>query len=549
MSIFTAYLGGKGARGKDGLNGLGIADIDAEPVNNQMLSLLFNNSPSTSAMLTASRDSAAEYVNRYGVRTWANAPSVTNYIPYSNDFTQWLDPFTRWSYIGATTDPFGGNGATEINLDVDTDTLGGAGQVLETSITGVSLGIDITISFWVKVISGDVSALDFVLPPFGTRLITLAPTDEWQQIIYPTCAFADLTGFAINPRGKTGARVALYQAQLDNSNTFIEEIVTSGEAETVVFDNYQIRQSDKGALLESEKTNIVHHSNDLSFWNQTNCSITQLLIADPFGHFSQNIKIAYGSLPNIELQGDTEPMTTGVEYNVSFYAYLTAGTMPEFSVELGGGAAVALPVPPVTGFQRFSVKCTAGADDTITFKASSPSLTAQLALGSIQIEIDDLTSYIYSCGGSGTRLSDVITFDYAYNFPAPNLPFTFSFKIFEMPNGSSKKYVFSNGLSGIDEFSLYYENENLVMNNGGNLASADMIQYNQVGLVYDGANLVFYGEREIINTVALANTATIATTVHIGSKLGVSHVNAYLSNFLAYRGALTHNNMLYLQGL
>lgn len=548
MSAFTFYLGDKGARGKDAIDGIGVTDIDAEPVNNPMVSLLFNNSMSKSALLTATRDSTAEYVNRYGVRTWANAPSVTNYIPYSNDFTQWIDPFSRWSYIGAATDPLGGSNASEINLDVDTDTLGGSGQVLETSIAGVSQGDNITFSFWVKVISGDVSAIDFVLPPLASRLITLAPTDQWQQIIYPTCASAILTGLSINPRGKSGARVAIYQAQLDSSNTFIEEIITTGTSKTVIFDGYQIRQSDKGALLESEKTNLVHNSNDLSLWTKTNCSITQLLIADPFGHFSQNIKIVYGSLPNIELQGDTEPMSTGVEYNVSFYAYLTAGSMESFTVELGGGAAVALDIPPVTGFNRFSVKCTAGADDTITFKASSPSLTAQLAISSIQIEFDDLTSYIQSCGGS-SRLADIITFDYAYNFPAPNLPFTFSFKIFEMPNGSSKKYVFSNGLSGVDEFSLYYENENLVMNNGGNLASADMIQYNQVGLVYDGANLVFYGERENIDTVALANTSTIATTVHMGSKLGISHVNAYLSNFLAYRGALTHNNMLYLQGL
>ena len=118
-----------------------------------------------------------------------------------------------------------------------------------------------------------------------------------------------------------------------------------------------------------------------------------------------------------------------------------------------------------------------------------------------------------------------------------------------MPNGATKKYVFSNGLTTTDEFSLYYENEFLVMNNGGNLASVDMIQYNQVGLVYDGANLKFYAERVLIDTVALANTSTIATTCYIGYNGTGNHINAYLSNILAYDTALTDNNMLYLQGL
>ena len=150
---------------------------------------------------------------------------------------------------------------------------------------------------------------------------------------------------------------------------------------------------------------------------------------------------------------------------------------------------------------------------------------------------------------AATRLQDEISFDYAYNFPAPNLPFSFSFKAFEVPNGVTKKYVFSNGLSGADEFSLYYENENLVMNNGGNLASENMIDVNQVGIVYDGANIAFYNERELISTQAQANTSTIGAVVHIGSDGNGNSINAYIGNFLAFNVALSHNNMLYLQGL
>jgi len=551
MSIFTLYLGDKGSAGVDGIDGLGPADIDAEAVNNQQLAVLFNNRTSQSAFVTGGRDSSAAYTDRYGRLTWARNPTITNFIEYSTDFTQWNQAFLAWTRIGATTDPFGGSDATEINLDVDTD--GGTQGVLFGSLgAGISGGDPLTVSFYIKVISGTVSALDFGITPEASALVrvTLAPTDEWKRIVYPTCATpASLFELNINPRGKAGARIAIYAAQLENGPTAYDIIPTNGSPATVTFNDYQIRESNIGSLLEGQKTNLVVDSNNLNEWAKTNCTITQYNAPDAFGHSAQNVRIVYGSLAQCSVEGDTDPLIMGNEYNVSFYAYLTAGSLQNFSVELGGGAPVVLAIPPVTGFQRFSVKATAGADDKIKFTLNSPSLTAQLVISNIQVETGDLTSYIFSCGGSAIRLADEFNFDYAYNFPAPNLPFTLSFKIFEMPNGSTKKYVFSNGLATTDEFSLYYEDEFLVMNNGGNLASVDMINYNQVGLVYDGADLKFYAERVLIDTVALSSTSTIATTCYIGYNGTDGHINAYLSNVLALNTALTHNNMLYLQGL
>jgi hypothetical protein len=551
MSIFTIYGGDKGLAGVDGLNGLGVLDVDAEPVDNPLLSALFNNSLSVSALVTASRNSSAAYVDRYGVLGWARSPTITNYVQHSNDFTQWTDAFGRWSYIGATTDPFSGNDAAEINLDVDTDALGGTGFVLNGPFAiDIPAGTEITASFYIKIISGDVSGLDITIDPFATRFICLDPTDEWQRITYPTCITVDATAMNINPRGKTGARVAVYAAQAENGPAAYDIIPTGSTTQTITFEDYQIRQSNEGALLEGASTNLINHSNDLASWTKTNCTVTQLLTADPFGNKSQNLKIVYGSLPNCSIEASTEVLSTGIEYNVSFYAYLTAGSMESFSVEIGGGAVVELAIPPVTGFQRFSVKATSGALDTIKFNLLSPSLTAQLALSSLQIETGDLTSYIPACGASsGSRDIDIFNFDYAYNFPAPNLPFSLSYKIKNLPIGGTKKYVFSNGLSTTNEFSLYYENTNLVMNNGGNLASVEMTSYSQVGLVYDGTDLKFYGERALINTVTLASTSTIGTTVYLGYNGTGNHINAYLSNVLAYNTALSHNNMLYLQGL
>ena len=172
MSIFTIYEGNKGLTGTNGLNGLGVLDVDAEPVDNPLLSALFNNSLSESAFVTASRNSSGAYVDRYGVLGWARSPTITNYVQYSNDFTQWTDAFGRWSYIGATTDPFGGNNAAEINLDVDTDALGGSGAVLDGPLgVDIPAGTEITASFYIKVISGEVSSLDFTFVPSATSAV------------------------------------------------------------------------------------------------------------------------------------------------------------------------------------------------------------------------------------------------------------------------------------------------------------------------------------------------------------------------------------------
>lgn len=549
MSAFTIYSGDKGTLGADGLDGLGVGDVDSEAVNNPIDILLSANKSSNSAVMSMSRGGAASYVNRYGANDWQPSESVTNFIEYSNDFSQWSDPFSRWSLIGPTTDPFGGSDAAEINLDVATSELLGVGSVIEVPVSGISENTALTASFYIKVISGDVSSLDITLPPTGTRFVTLPATNDWVQIIYPTCAYSAPTSFAINPRGEAGARVAVYGAQLTNSNSYLQQIDTNGKPETVSFGRYQDRSNEKGMLIEGAKSNLVHNSNNLSVWTKSNCTISPLEAGDPFGNYSQNILIVYGSIPLAEIETTTDALTVGVEYNVSFYAYLTGGTMQSITVELGGGAASTTEIPSIEGFKRISAKCVAGSESTIKFKISSPSLSAKLALSCVQVETGNLSSYTSTCNIGATRVGDEISMPYSYNFPAPNLPFTLSFKASQLMDSAEKKYVFSNGLTTTDEFSLYYENEFLVMNNGGNLASVDMIQYNQVGLVYDGLSLKFYGERTLIDTVALASTNTIGSTVYIGYNGTGNHINAYLSNIMLYNVELSHNNMLYLQGL
>lgn len=544
MSIFTIFNGKKGTAAIDGIDGMIPSAVNSETIENPLCSLMNVNQITNSTEITTTRTSDASYTDRYGRRSWARTSVLNNLVTYSNDFTQWLDTFSRWTRIGSATDPFGGNLATEINLDVDTSALGGTGGVVEIATTGILQSTQITLSVWVKVISGTVTGLDFTMLPYSIRTVALAPTSDWQRIVMPTCAFFDVTTFGINPRGLTGARVALYGAQIEDGPTAGNYIETTNTARTVDSGEYQARSSNLGLLLEEGKTNLALESNDLEKWTKTNCTITQFLGADPFGHYSQNVSVVWGSLADAELQNDTDTLTLAVEYSVSFYAWIEGGALTTFSVSLGGGAEVSLPIPQVTGWERITVKCTAGAASNIRFKMNSPSLTAQLLLANVQIETGDVTSYIFSCGFAQTRGGDVISFDYKYNFPTPDLPWSILFNVENIPASTDNKYVFTNGSFSTAEFSMYFKNNNLLVKTNSVLHGTNMLGYKQIAVVYDGVNVNFYNETGLVESKAMTPAARSGSTITIGS-----NIDTYLSNFRAFNSALSANDILYMQGL
>ena len=236
-------------------------------VDKPICSLLFNNNPSVNSPMTASRSTPAAFIDRYGNRQYALSGSVTNYLTYSNDLTQWLDTFGRWSINGTVEGPFGDMDATEIELDVDTAALTGTGSVLENTITGIIENDIVTVSFYVKVEGGTLSGFDFTLSPsvFRTTVnFPVSPSDGWIRVEYPTHVTATPTFFGINPRGAAGTRVSIYQANITNTPSPYEIINTINNPVTIELDNYQPRDSDIGYLLESGKTNLCHYSSDLT---------------------------------------------------------------------------------------------------------------------------------------------------------------------------------------------------------------------------------------------------------------------------------------------
>jgi hypothetical protein len=546
MSIFTIYEGTKGAAGTDGINGLNVGDVDDYILSSPLTNALLPNYLSSNAFVTYDRTGEASYINRYGVNSWAIKSSATNFCQWSNDISEWTDVFGYYTYIGTTADPFGGSSASEINLDVDTsDQVNG---VAALTLSGLTVNDIYMLSFWVKVISGTVTDIDVSLLVGTTIRYTLdAPTTEWQRVSYPI-PLVSTSNLWINPRGLTGARVAIYGVQLENSLTPTDLIVTTGTAKTVTYNGDISKQGVDGWFLEEGKTNYVKNSNDLSLWTVTNGTIGAYSGADLFRNKNQLINIIFDTLPVITLQTNTDPIVEGTEYSVSFYGYITEGSMQDLTLTLGGGEPVIVANPSVVGFQRIVAKCTAGPDENLLVTVNSPSLSVNLLLSYFQVETSEATSVILTSAVTKSRDADLISMDYEYNAPLPSGSWSLVFGKAALPNDSRVKTIFSNGETSTNEFSLTYQNRLLTLNNGGNTSSLDLFDYKKACLTYDGTSIRFYGEQTLLKTEALANTSFIASKMYLGYNSTNEHFNANLSNCMFYNSTLSANDIFYLMG-
>lgn len=546
MPILKLFLGDKGTPGIDGINGLGPADVNAFDLEDPILDSLQPNKLSKNAFVTFERDQLATYVDRYGNDVWSDPTTATNYVDYSDDFTQWTDPSNEWTRIGSTTDPFGGNEATEINLDVDTDLSAFANPIIQRNENGWSTGKYIVISFYAKRISGTITGLDITTGSDKYDLNGIS--DDWERKFVKVAATGAGFLLGVNPRGKTGARFAVFRVQIEDT-ILTDGLKTVGSPVTVNFENLVSRRSDKGYLIEESKTNLIHNSNDLKFWSATNTEILNYTGADPFGFSNSPILITFPSLPDIELTTATDTLTNAVEYNVSFWVWVGGGSLNTLTFALGDGIPTAAPQPSVEKLTRVSIKVTAGTGNTITIRANSDPLTAQLYISNIQIETGEVSSYIEASLVGQSRLPDNVDMGYLYSVPKPSLPWSFIFGKNGILDDNSEKTIFSNGEAGANEFSLVYQDRLLILKSGVNTSSFDLFDYEKSALVYDGTDLKFYGEKTLLNTDTVGSTTFIGTNFYLGYNGTDKYFNGSLFTTMFYNVELSANEIIYLLGV
>jgi hypothetical protein len=120
MPVLKLYLGIEGDVGRTGIDGVGVANADGVDIEQPLLDSFYDNRLARNTVISFDRADSVSYVDRYNRNMWTKKEQTTNFITYSNDFTQWTDTDSSWSVIGATADPFGGTAATEIELDFTT---------------------------------------------------------------------------------------------------------------------------------------------------------------------------------------------------------------------------------------------------------------------------------------------------------------------------------------------------------------------------------------------------------------------------------------------
>ena len=99
MPIIKFYIGDKGPAGINGIDGLGVADVHTDKLDSPVFDVLKVNKLSESGSIKFNRNSIASQLNRNNKNVWANNIATTNYIPFSEDFSQWDDTgFNSWSW-------------------------------------------------------------------------------------------------------------------------------------------------------------------------------------------------------------------------------------------------------------------------------------------------------------------------------------------------------------------------------------------------------------------------------------------------------------------
>ena len=555
MSILTFYTGKIGDSGIDGENGTGVADIDGSKVDNPTFDILYNNVESKVGDLTFDRTGEALITDRYGDFVFVSSDDITNYIPESNDFSTYLDAANNWTLDSSNNlDPFGGSTGAYISLDLDIAS--GALFAIETSVAGLSIAYH-TVSFWFKVVSGTITALEVTIGTDNFKLNS-ALTSDWQRVSVSTEVAASSALVNIIPVGTAGAVIGLYGVQFENGSVAHDYLETTGSPVTIPNPESAARSNEFGYLIEGQKQNLIINSENLSRsnWTVSGGALTQYQFEAPFGDYYQYINIAWQTNP-ITTITSTGTFTEGVEYTVSFFiqanssiTLLTASLAGGTAIDVIGGSGIAFDNISSSTFTRAWTKVTAGASGDLIITGTSPDTNGVMQILGFQVETEGLSSYIRNASNANTRPEDDVNAPYI--IPRPDEAWTCMFKLVGVNDDTEIKYIFNNGLTGGDEFSMYISDELLGINIGGTVSALPVsLLPNSVCVSFDGSSLKLYQDGLLSSsTTNIGTVSAIATTLYIGSDEANSNsINAFLSVFKFYEGELSANDIRYLTGV
>ncbi|MCP4957119.1 MAG: LamG domain-containing protein [Photobacterium aquimaris] len=547
MSTLTFYLGRQGDRGIDGENGFTPSDIDGSLIDNPVLDLFKSNKLSEVGAATWARSGDGSIKDRYGNYSFISGGDITNFYDYSNDFTQWSDPLNKWS-IDSTgnADPLGGSNATNLILDGTTTT----GQpIVDQSVTGLNQNIFNTMSFWFRLVSGSITSVEVTIGTETVQVpITMSGTYQRVSVTIGVTAASAVT--SINPIGISGAVFSIFGAQFENSSALHDYIETTGAPVTVPNPFPVARSNELGYLFEDQKTNLIEFSENLSEanWTIESGSLSSYPLPDIFGDSFKNINVSFTNNPTVTIRS-TGAFTEGETYTISVFVKLLSGTLDSITAALTGGSQVSMGDLLETEYTRLTATVVAGASGTMDISFISSNQSADLLIVGAQAELGGLSSYIRTTGNPNTRPEDDCNLP--YNLMGAGEPWTVSFSHFGIINDTKEKYIFNNGLTASDEFSMRIVSDTLIVNIGGlETTFLTVLASTFIAVTYDSTNLKLYINGVLTDTQANTGTSgAVPTTFYIGSdETSANSINAFMGNFKFYDSELSANNIRYLTG-
>lgn len=545
MTRTAALFGGKkGEKGQAGLNGVGSSDVRETLLENPILSLFNENRVTRTIIPTWQRETQGSIEDRYGIVRFVGGDTIDNLLPYSEDFSQWSDITLGWSITGTgLSDPLGGNNATRIRIDANSPQLFMGLQFTVTPPKALNA------SFWIKNDTGTVTSLS--IQPNGSATpieIDATVTSSWQRVNVGFDEFGTQT-FYINVVGAVNTQFQIFGAQINSGSEMTEYLPTNGSPASQANAVNRWRQNNKGFLIESEKVNESPNSEDLSAegWLVTNGTIENHPSFDPFNKKNSPIQIQMVDTA-CSLINDAPTVSSGQVYTVSFWLKQISGNIDSVIISVGNGGSGVISEGFASQFKRFSVQVTSGSQANLSILVSADT-TGSFAITGIQAELGSLSSYISTAGVAATRAKDIVTIPYSPNFLLPSEPWTFLFGIDQSSVPPTMSYVFDNGQTGQNKFSLYFLSGSLVLVNG-----TDNIVLNGSGsfyaIWYDGDNVNATIDGELQEQQQNSNPSSfISSTLHIGSDSSENNqIESYLSKFLAYPTNLTLSEIRYLTG-
>jgi hypothetical protein len=303
-------------------------------------------------------------------------------------------------------------------------------------------------------------------------------------------------------------------------------------------------------LFEDQKTNLIEFSENLSETNWTieGGSLSNYSLPDIFGDSFKNINVSFTNNPTVTIRS-SGVFTEGETYTISLFVKLLSGTLDSITASLTGGSQVSMGDLLETEYTRLTATVVAGASGTMDISFISSNQSADLLILGVQTELGGLSSYIRTTGAANTRPEDDCNLP--YNLMGAADPWTVSFSHFGIINDTKEKYIFSNGLTSSDEFSMRIVSDTLIVNIGGvETTFAGVIDSSFVAVTYDSTNLKLYVNGVLTETKANTGVSgAVPTTLYIGSdETSANSINAFMSNFKFYDSELSANNIRYLTG-